>query len=668
MFFTRFQIFIRIICIWILTSSLAISNLYGQMDEEDVLELEEESEDASELVEILDELRQHPIDLNRATVAELEVIPWITSELARAILTWRSQNGYFTAVAQITTISGFDPKLAETIAPFLTVDHTPVSTKFKITSRQRIIRKLEKSQSFVTKKYPGKAEKFFTRTEAELGRIQAGMVLESDPGEKKLNDYQAYFIQVDSLMGHCQLIAGRYQLELGQGLATWGPFGLSKSNHPIAPIKKRARGLRPYTSVDENAGLLGAGMAVHFRRWRSMLFYSDAALDATVDELGRVTALTTGGEHRTTGEIAKQDGVRERLMGLNLQYQSQNGSRCGIIHFQSFFSRFIVNDNPDRRQYAFSGKRNRVTSGYFDLLVPYANLFGEWARSGNNANAVMLGSSYSRGQIRLIMAWRWFAPDFQNSHAFAFGDVNGATQNETGFYTGIGWRPGRFLALNAYLDHYRHPWRTFFQPLPVSGRDLMVQFSVKISPRASVQLRYKNRNSDKIAHQPAPGGFELQQFQQNAKSSYRAQLDLRLSEFWHLRARAEWTQARIDGFAPTAGAGADAKGFLMACALHFNPKCGFRGRAGISFFDVDDFSARIFQYEPDLPGLMTNVMQQNRGTRWYFLLSYRIADSFDLVAKYSSLLYDDQDTIGTGPDLIESAVLHQVGIQFDWRF
>lgn len=668
MLFTRLKVLIGIACVWILISVLDFSDVQAQIDDEEVLELEEESEDASELVEILNELRRHPIDLNRATITELETIPWMSTELAREIVNWRKKNGKFTSVGQLGEIPAFDAGLAESIAPFVTVDATPASAQLKASSRHRIIRKLEKSQSLITKKYPGKAEKFFSRAEAVLGGIQAGFLLESDPGERKFNDYQAYFIQADSLIPHCQLIAGRYQLELGQGLATWGPFGLSKSNHPIAPVKKRARGLRPYTSVDENAGLYGAGMSISFKPWRAILFYSNAALDAALDENGRVTSLVASGDHRTAAEMAKRDGVQERLWGLSFQYQFPNGSRIGMVHFRSFFNRYIINDNPDRRQYAFTGNHNQVTSGYFDYLVPYANFFGEWAVSGNNARAIIVGSSFSRGQIRLSMAWRWFAPDFQNAHAFAFGDANGATQNETGFYTGIGWRLCRIISVNAYLDHYRHPWRTFFQPLPVTGRDLMAQFSVSLSPGAALQLRYKNRLSDKIADRPVSNALNPEQFLKNAKSSYRAQLDLRFSKPWHLRARAEWTQARPEWFDKSTNPGSDLNGFMLSCALHFNPAFGLHWRGGITFFDIDDYSARIYQYEPDLPGLMTNVMLQNRGTRWYLLLSYKFASSIDVICKYSSVLYDDQETIGTGPDLIDSPVLHQLGIQLDWRF
>lgn len=669
MLFIRFTLLIWIAFIWIAGSIVSIVELQAQVNDEDVLELEEESEDASELVEILNEIRQHPINLNRATVAELEIIPWITTELAREIVTWRQRNGKFTNVAQIGKIPAFDARLVETIAPFLTVIDTPVSPTLKVTSRHRVIRKLEKSRSLLTKKYPGKPEKFFSRTETLLaGRIQTGVVLESDPGEKAYNDYQAHYAQVNDLASRYQLIVGRYQVEVGQGLATWGPFGLSKSSHPIAPVKKRARGLKPYTSVDENAGLYGAGIGMNFNRWRSIVFYSNAALDAALDENGQVTSLVASGEHRTASELAKRDQVKERLWGGNLQYQSRNGSRLGLIHFRSLFNRFIINANPDRRQYAFTGNRNQVTSGYFDLLIPYTNLFGEWAISGNNASAVLVGSSFSRGPLRLCLSWRWFAPDFQNSHAFGFGDANGATQNETGFYAGIGWRINRYISLNAYLDHYRHPWRTFFQPLPVNGRDLMMQFSLKVSRYASMQLRYKNRISDKIADRPIAGGFVLNQFQKHAKSSYRAQLDLSLSDPWHIRARAEWTQARPTWYDKNVRVASDFDGFMLACALTFKPESRLHWRGGITFFDVDDFSARIFQYEPDLPGMMTNVMLQNRGTRWYLLLIYKIGSAFDLICKYSSLLYDNRETIGSGADLIDSASLHQFGIQLDWRF
>jgi competence protein ComEA len=54
--------------------------------------------------EILPDLT--PLDLNRATVEELQKLPGVGEELAARIVAFREENGPFTAVEQIMEISG----------------------------------------------------------------------------------------------------------------------------------------------------------------------------------------------------------------------------------------------------------------------------------------------------------------------------------------------------------------------------------------------------------------------------------------------------------------------------------------------------------------------------------------------------------------------------------
>ena len=61
------------------------------------------------------------VNLNSATQAELEPLPGVGPVTARSILTFRSENGAFTAVDELLEVSGIgDATLAE-IAPFVTL-------------------------------------------------------------------------------------------------------------------------------------------------------------------------------------------------------------------------------------------------------------------------------------------------------------------------------------------------------------------------------------------------------------------------------------------------------------------------------------------------------------------------------------------------------------------
>ena len=62
-----------------------------------------------------------PVDLNSATVAQLDALPGVGPVLAQRIVDWRSQHGRFDSVTQLSSVSGIgDAKFAD-LAPLVTV-------------------------------------------------------------------------------------------------------------------------------------------------------------------------------------------------------------------------------------------------------------------------------------------------------------------------------------------------------------------------------------------------------------------------------------------------------------------------------------------------------------------------------------------------------------------
>jgi competence protein ComEA len=61
------------------------------------------------------------VDLNRATVAELDVLPGIGPVLAARIVAWRETAGRFERVDQLDEVSGIGPAVFADIAPLVVV-------------------------------------------------------------------------------------------------------------------------------------------------------------------------------------------------------------------------------------------------------------------------------------------------------------------------------------------------------------------------------------------------------------------------------------------------------------------------------------------------------------------------------------------------------------------
>ena len=66
-----------------------------------------------------------PLDLNTATQVELETLPSIGPARARAIIAYRDENGPFTAVDEITAISGIGQGILDNLQGLITVGESP---------------------------------------------------------------------------------------------------------------------------------------------------------------------------------------------------------------------------------------------------------------------------------------------------------------------------------------------------------------------------------------------------------------------------------------------------------------------------------------------------------------------------------------------------------------
>jgi len=62
------------------------------------------------------------ININTATVTELELLPQIGPALAGRIIDYRAAHGPFKSITELDKVSGIGPKTMATLAPLITVE------------------------------------------------------------------------------------------------------------------------------------------------------------------------------------------------------------------------------------------------------------------------------------------------------------------------------------------------------------------------------------------------------------------------------------------------------------------------------------------------------------------------------------------------------------------
>ncbi len=182
-----------------------------------------------------------------------------------------------------------------------------------------------------------------------------------------------------------------------------------------------------------------------------------------------------------------------------------------------------------------------------------------------------------------------------------------------------------------------------------------------------VTLRYKQKSRQRSTDY-------LDSFaREKTESTKRLQRQMRLQFDFHgirnllIRSRLDFT--RINYLSQSQNLSDKSEnGMLLYQEIRLQATQKLRLWARLSFFGTDSFDSRVFQYENDLPGVLTNRALFGQGTSWYFLLKYQLTHQINLQCKFSELYREDVGQLGTGADLINSNVDQRFAIQIEGRF
>ena len=102
--------------------------------------------------------------------------------------------------------------------------------------------------------------------------------------------------------------------------------------------------------------------------------------------------------------------------------------------------------------------------------------------------------------------------------------------------------------------------------------------------------------------------------------------------------------------------------------FRFNPieKLSIDGR--VIFFQTDSYDSRIYEYESELEGVVSNQGLYGKGRRWYVLLKYKPLQFLSLSGKYAETYYDGAKSIGTGNDEVIGDFKNRLSLQLDIKF
>jgi Helix-hairpin-helix motif len=568
---------------------------------------ESEIEDDS-WVEQLNAFRIHPLDLNTATAEELAQLIILSPFQISNLLRYRLLLGNLIHVNELQAVPGWNPDLIRKLIPFTRVGE-PQFSKQKLRQRfykgeqfllVRAVQVLERASNYddsSASKYLGSPQGMLLKYQYSYGKLlQFGVLAEKDAGEPwQMNnglDFFSFHFFARELGLIKKLSLGDFQVNLGQGLIQWQGFSARKSAN-VLMIKKQDEHVRPYRSSGEINFHRGMAVTMGRNNWEWMVFASIRKRSANInlDSLGNpfISSFLNSGYHRTAGEINDKNKVKQFSSGGKISYSSARG-RIVLNYVQFNFSSPVQKSSDPYQLHSFKGRRMANWSMDYDYTIHNLHLFGEFAVDQHLNKAWLHGMLVSLDQrLDLSMLFRSISPAYESFNATVFSE-NSSPINETGLYTGIGFRLSRFFRLDAFADIFYFPWLRYGTDAPSTGRDFIFQLNWQPNKRLVMYGRLKLECKEANLTEVDDPNKKLEE---DGRRNFRVQVNWECSRKLSVRERVE-TSFYTSG-------STDERGFLLFTDVNFHPPFKpFKLVGRLLFFETGGYDSRIYAVENDV--------------------------------------------------------------------
>ena len=635
--------------------------------------VQEEEVDYEALYELLTELYQNPLDINRVSGEELAGTYLLSPPQIQAFLDHRSQSGKFLSLYELQSLPHWDSATLDIILPFLTLEtekSSPKSFLERLRSEEnsyllfRHRRTLELRRGYQndstvnpSSRYLGDQNDLFLRFRIQHAKdFSLGFLLEKDAGEALVWDPKtsrygfnfASFHHTRYNLGKWKTLSlGDFQASFGQGLIFGAGFSLGKGAETVPTVRRSTLGILPYTASLESGFFRGIGITRQLGSWQSTLLFSSIGkdgrlatqLDAVGNSIQEITSLSQTGLHRSQSELSTKNQLRETNLGTNIQYQARSGKwSAGINALHTQLSIPWIRTPNRYNQFEFSGRSNTVGSGYFNVSWKNFSFFGESARSSSQGQGTVVGfvSSLSK-TVDFSLLWRRYDRHFHSFYATAFAEGTRPI-NEQGTYLGIQIKPSSKVKLNAYVDFFRFPWLKFRVYAPSQGQEWLVRLSYQPEKNlhASVQMKQERKMRNAATEEAISPTYTLVPI---LKNQVQANLELGVSPEFSFQSRILWNQVILDQ--------ANTQGWMLLQDISFKRE-KWKLTARMALFDTETFDNRLYAYEHNALGAFAIPAFSGKGSRQYLLVQYRMHPKLTAYFRIAQTRYADREVISSG--------------------
>ena len=651
--------------------------------------LEDSDVDFTTYLEELYYFYDNPINLNQTSFNELSRLNLITDVQIISILDYQRKFGEILTIYELRAVQELDQDVIRRIIPFVTVG---VPRKYKTNwknvlkyGRNDVILRYQrglqtkdgyipKSDSILAispnKKYLGSPDKLYARYKFSYkDKISWGVTAEKDAGEQffqgaqsKGFDFYSVHLMVKDLGVVKKIVVGDFHANFGQGLTMWSGFNMGKSAD-VLNVKRYARGLKKYSSVNESNFMRGVGVKLQKNKFDLTVFGSYKKIDANInssdtlfnDGDGGITSFQSTGFHRTSGEIENIDAVKQTIIGGATHFTGDN-LKIGLVGVSTQYDIPLEGSSQVYTQYNFKGTSGFSVGANYLYFKGKTSFFGEFTTSQNLSLVTLNGVTWHADpRLDIVVLHRYIDKKNQAIYSAPFG---GATSNENGVYIGVKAKLTKKFNLSAYYDQFTHSWLKWSTDGPSYGREVFVQADYKINYNSSMYIRLKNKVTQRDTKEDVIG-IDHQVFIN--KTTLRLHYSQRISKQIILKSRIEGVMFSYDT--------EKSNGILLYQDLIYKfKKIPLKLSIRYAIFETDNYDTRLYAYENDLLYLFSIPSYYGKGIRTYVMAKYDIGKQIDLWVRWGMFSYANTTEISSGLERVDGALKSDIKVQLKIRF
>lgn len=499
------------------------------------------------VIEELEELRQHPLNINDASRADLLQLPFMDEERVDSLLAYRERkNGRILTLGELLFVPAIGYDERRWLSLFIYAAAVPASEDRDITPRVNIWREghhkvatifslplyrmagdtkhtAEEAQNSPNKYFEGLRWANATRWQYTYKRqLKYGVTLQKDSGEPfGLRgshtfpfDYNSLHFLFSPQDDKYKVALGDYRVQWGQGLVVGDPGGWRSRGSLSRSMPSDRERITAHSSTEENRFLRGAaGQYV----WslpssltlRVMAFGSYRRLDGRLDG-DTLTSFKTDGLHRTITEMDRRNSIDNVIAGTHLslsgRLRRQGKWTIGAGGAWSHFSRVVW---PAERPYNLYWLRGQDAAA---LSLDYSLRRGKWQTQGEIALDKHSNPAFTHtvrwqqnADAACYLQLRALSPRYVSPWGSALSQSS-HLQNEVAALAGGNWRVLSRLQLEAYAEvfHFLRPVYRVSQPSTGMEGFAKLQFSPSATNTLVFSYKLKVRDRD-------VSGYDVQQ-------------------------------------------------------------------------------------------------------------------------------------------------------------